>query len=160
MAISVNPPPILKLPKAFLEDREVREFIKQQNTILFQLWNRTGGVNDDVDEAKENITASSSRVSRNAGRINSLELKTFELVETSVGLTTKEFEIIDCINTGSIEIILDPEAIGEDEVLIARSGARVRIIGVVNGKTNIDLNVKGFSVHLIKQITGNGWLQI
>ena len=36
----------------------------------------------------------------------------------------------------------------------------VDIIGTVNGKTNITLNVKGYSVHLIKQITGSGWLQI
>lgn len=113
-----------------------------------------------VEDTEQSLTSTSSRVSRNAARINSLELKEFELVETSIALTTKSFEIIDCINTDPIEITLDPNALGKDEVHIARSGATVDVIGVVNGKTNIRLNVKHFSVHLIKQITGNGWLQI
>lgn len=113
-----------------------------------------------VETTEQELTSTGSRVSRNAARINSLELKEFELVETAVALTTNPFEVIDCINTGLIEVTLDPQAIGKDEVHIARSGATVDIIGVVNGKTNVRLNVKGFSIHLIKQITGTGWLQI
>ena len=50
MASQVNPPPFLRIPKAFLEDREVRAFIEQQNTIIFQLFNRTGGDNDDISD--------------------------------------------------------------------------------------------------------------
>jgi hypothetical protein len=57
MAVSVNPPPQLKIPKAFLEDREVRAFIQQQNTILFQLYNRSGGNNDAVSNL-ENFSTS------------------------------------------------------------------------------------------------------
>ena len=113
-----------------------------------------------VENTEQELTSTGSRVSRNAARINSLELKQFELVETTVALTTNPFEIIDCANTAKIDITLDPNAVGKDEVHIARSGATVDIIGMVNGKTNIRLNVKGFSVHLIKQITGSGWLQI
>lgn len=48
MTIKVNPPPFLRVPKAFLADREVRAFVEQQNTIMFQLWNRTGGEKDKV----------------------------------------------------------------------------------------------------------------
>ncbi len=113
-----------------------------------------------VENTEQELTSTGSRVSRNAARINSLELKQFELIETSIALTTSPFEIIDCTNTDKIDITLDPNAIGADEVHIARSDATVDIIGTVNGKTNIRLNVKGFSVHLIKQITGSGWLQI
>jgi hypothetical protein len=45
-SVKVNPPPFLRLPKAFIDDREVRAFIEQQNTILFQLWRKTGGNSD------------------------------------------------------------------------------------------------------------------
>lgn len=114
----------------------------------------------NIDSNEQALTSTGSRVSRNAARINSLELKAFELIETSASITTEPFQIIDCINTVKVEITLDPDAIGADEVHIARSGATVDIIGIVNGKTNIRLNIKGFSVHLIKQITGPGWLQI
>jgi hypothetical protein len=50
MAISVNPPPFLKLPPEFLKDRQTRAFIEQQNQIIFQLWNRLGGSNDAVSD--------------------------------------------------------------------------------------------------------------
>lgn len=46
----VNPPPMLRIPKAFLSDPAVRAFVEQQNTIMFQLWERTGGNNDFISE--------------------------------------------------------------------------------------------------------------
>jgi len=48
MATNVNPPPFLKIPKAFLQDREIRAFVEQQNTIMFQLWQKLGGNNDPI----------------------------------------------------------------------------------------------------------------
>ena len=160
MANSVNPPPQLKVPPELLKDKATRDYIRQVETILFQLWQRMGGDTDIIDDSQQNITSTSSRVSRNAARINSLELKQFELVETDSSLTTGPFQIIDCINTNLINITLDPQAIGEDEVHIARSDATVDLIGTVNGKVNPRLNRKNLSLHLIKKITGNGWLQI
>lgn len=61
MAIEVNPPPLLRIPRKFLEDPEIRAFIDQQNTIIFQLWNRTGGnvdfVSGSVDDVIKNTNA-------------------------------------------------------------------------------------------------------
>jgi len=48
MATNVNPPPFLKIPKAFLQDREIRAFVEQQNTIMFQLWQKLGGSSDPI----------------------------------------------------------------------------------------------------------------
>ena len=50
MANPANPPPFLKLPKAFLSDRVVRDFVEQQNTILFQLWRKLGGNSDPISD--------------------------------------------------------------------------------------------------------------
>ena len=52
MANPVNPPPFLRIPKAFLNDREVRAFVEQQNTIIFQLYQKLGGNSDPIDELK------------------------------------------------------------------------------------------------------------
>jgi hypothetical protein len=84
MAVSVNPPPQLKIPKAFLEDREVRAFIQQQNTILFQLYNRSGGNNDAVSNL-ENFSTSgfSSEVQFLQQQLNGLP----ELTIDSSGFT-------------------------------------------------------------------------
>jgi hypothetical protein len=50
MATPVNPPPFLKIPKAFLKDREVRAFIEQQNIVMFQLWRKLGGNDDPISD--------------------------------------------------------------------------------------------------------------
>jgi hypothetical protein len=48
MANPVNPPPFLKIPPEFLKDRHTRAFIEQQNTIIFQLWQKLGGNTDPI----------------------------------------------------------------------------------------------------------------
>lgn len=158
MAVNVNPPPLLRIPRAFLGDREVREFIEQQNTILFQLWNRTGGTTDDVDESKQGITSSSSRISRDAARINSLELKEFEIVSTTEDLTTEEFQIVICKNTLPIVITLDPQALENDEVHIKRRGESIDVIGSIDGFTDKTINVLNYSMHLVYD--GADWSEI
>jgi hypothetical protein len=77
MAIQVNPPPLLTIPRKFLEDREVRAFIEQQNTIIFQLWNRTGANVDFVSEGAEGVAenaaaiiVNSTNIATNADAIN------------------------------------------------------------------------------------------
>lgn len=49
MAVKVNPPPQLRMPSQFLRDNETREYVRQLETILFQLWQRTGGDSDIID---------------------------------------------------------------------------------------------------------------
>ena len=49
MSRQVNPPPQLQIPTQFRGDREAVAFFDQQRTILFQLWQRTGGTKDLVD---------------------------------------------------------------------------------------------------------------
>lgn len=158
MAINVNPPPHLKIPPTFLKDPLVTEYFRQTQTIIFQLWNRTGGDNDDISDSKENITSSSSRVSRNAARINSIELKEFELVKTTTSLTAEEFQVIICKNIVPIIVTLDPQAIENDEVHIKRRGESIEVIGLIDGLTNKKINVKNYSMHLI--FDGADWSEI
>ena len=158
MATQVNPPPFLKLPSAFLKDREITAFITQLNTVIFQLYNRTGGVVDTISNSEQNITSSSSRVSRNAARINSLELKEFEIVNTLTDLTAEEFQIIICKNTSPISITLDPQAIENDEVHIKRRGGTVNVIGSIDGFTDKVINVINYSMHLV--FDGADWSEI
>ena len=158
MAIDVNPPPQVKIPQQFLQDKATRDFFQQQQQILFQLWNRTGGSSDAIEDSQQNITSSSSRVSRNAARINSLELKEFEIIITTESLTTFQNQIIICKNTGSINITLDPEAIEGDSLNIKRAGDVVEVIGQVDGLTDLTINVPFFSLHLV--FNGTDWSQI
>ena len=158
MAIKVNPPPGLRIPQAFLNDPETREYISQLNTIIFQLYNRTGGVNDSIGDSQQSITSASSRVSRNAARINSLELKEFEIISTTTDVTAEEFQIILCKNTTPITITLDPQALENDEVHIKRRDASIEVIGLIDGFTNKTINVLNYSMHLV--FDGTDWSEV
>jgi len=158
MAVSVNPPPQRRIPKAFLKDKEVRKFFEQSLQFDFQIWNRTGGSTDIIEDTQQNVTASSSRQSRNAARINSLELKEFEIIKTTIGLTSEPNQIIICKNPVQIDVILDPNAIEDDELHVKRRGAVINLIGSIDGKTNLRLNVKLFSWHGV--FDGEDWSQI
>ena len=63
MSHQVNPPPFLKIPPEFLKDRVTRAFIEQQNTIIFQLWEKLGGNTDPVaDLTNSSSNGNSSQV--------------------------------------------------------------------------------------------------
>ena len=63
MTNPVNPPPFLRIPRAFLQDKEVRAFIEQQNIVLFQLYQKLGGNTDPIaDLENSNSNGFSSQV--------------------------------------------------------------------------------------------------
>jgi len=73
MANPVNPPPFLRLPKAFIQDREVRAFIEQQNTIIFQLYQKLGGNADPIsDIGNDGISNLSSQLQQVIKRLDGL----------------------------------------------------------------------------------------
>ena len=66
MSRQVNPPPQLQIPNQFRGDREAVAFFDQQRTILFQLWQRTGGSTDAIDTAEsEGINGFNSFMQQN-----------------------------------------------------------------------------------------------
>ena len=63
MSTQVNPPPQLKIPAEFAKDPSQFAYFRQMNTILFQLWNRTGGAVDEIaNEANSLNTNLSAQV--------------------------------------------------------------------------------------------------
>ena len=158
MSVNINPPLQLRVPSQFLNDKPTRDYFEQTNIILFQLWQRTGGTTDSIDNSQQDINSTSSRVSRNAARINSVELKEFEIINTTVGLTAEEFQIIICKNTTEINITLDPQAIENDEVHIKRRDGVVNVIGSIDGFTNKTINILNYSMHLV--FDGTDWSEI
>ena len=63
MANQVNPPPFLKIPPELLKDRVTKAYFEQQNTIIFQLWEKLGGNADPVaDLTNSSSNGNSSQV--------------------------------------------------------------------------------------------------
>jgi hypothetical protein len=111
-----------------------------------------------IEDTEQSLTSTSSRVSRNAARINSVELKEFEIINTTVDLTAEEFQIIICKNTLPITITLDPRAIENDEVHIKRRGGSITVSGSIDGFTNKTINILNYSMHLV--FDGVDWSEI
>ena len=119
--------------------------------------NQTNSSSIVIESTEQTLTSTGSRVSRNAARINSLELKEFETVTTTIDITTAEFQIIECTNTASIEVTLDTQAIKNDEVHIKRTDAAVTILGTIDGITDWILP-DNWSLHLV--FNGTEWRNI
>jgi len=154
----VNPPPQLKIPREFITDAEKFPYFRGIETILFQLWNRTGGDDDLIEEGGQVQTAVSGRVSRNAAKINALELKEFQVINTVVDLTTELNQIIICRNTTPITVTLNTQAIEGDEVHIKRRDAKITVVGSIDGFDHRVINVKNYSMHLV--FDGTDWSEI
>ena len=89
MAIRVNPPPQLRIPQAFFKDGETREYISQLNTIIFQLYNKIGGVNDPISEiGNEGVTSLSPIVQQTIKELNGLPELTIDTTGFTTDLTT------------------------------------------------------------------------
>lgn len=158
MAVPVNPPPALRIPEQFSKDQEVLNFFEQQQVILYQLFRRTGGSEDFVEDNDTSTTSLSSRVSRNSAKINSLEKQAFDVIPITADYTTGRNQIIICKNITPIEVTLDANAIEEDTLHIKRRGGTVTVIGLIDGITDLVINVPLFSLHLI--FDGQDWSQI
>jgi len=65
MAVNVNPPPMPRLPPEFLKNPELRSWAEQIQTILFQLYNRTGGSKDEIESDTARITELENQVGEN-----------------------------------------------------------------------------------------------
>jgi hypothetical protein len=104
MAIKVNPPPLLLLPRAFVSDPEVRSFIEQQNTIIFQLWNRTGGDYDEVDGSKNGVAENKESILVNSNQItvsiNDISLNASAIATNTINITINSNNI--ATNTSNI----------------------------------------------------------
>jgi hypothetical protein len=131
------------------------EFTRRANRFFEETTEVSNQTVEDVIATEQALTSTSSRVSRNAARINSIELKEFEIVNTTVGLTTEEYQIIICKNVTPIIITLDPQAVEDDEVHIKRRGEEVEVIGTIDGLTDLTINVPNYSVHLV--FDGSDW---
>ena len=158
MVVQVNPPPQVKMPDEFFSDPEKRYYFEQIRTILFQLWNRTGGGEDAVDESEQALTSTGSRVARNAAKINALEKAGFDVEIITADFTTSRNLIVICNNTSKITVTLDPNAIEEDQVHIKRKSGVVDVSGLVDGKPLTTINIKNYSMHLA--FDGIEWSQI
>ena len=154
MAVQVNPPPALKIPKAFFQDREVRAWAEQILTIVFQLRRRTGGNTDQVADNEDSIT-SLELAEAYPWPTNELLEEAESFVYPTLQAETQEFRAVstsqdytavsgDFVNAKSQAQITFPKYPDDNSVIIVRNGDGSRIRYNGNGKT-INGSLTGYS---------------
>lgn len=93
-------------------------------------------------------------------RVAALEYRVYENISISANFTTEEFQIILCKNTTSIDVTLKTDPVDGDEVSVIRTNATVKIIGPINGKDNLTLNVKGSGPKFVYDAAALTWWRI
>ena len=165
MSNKVNPPEQLRVPP--LENKNLFFFLKNLLFIVFQLWKRTGGGEDfiaslevRVEKNEQDIIKIKEDVIDLQLRVAALEYRAYENVSTTTSLTTNEFQIILCKNTSPIEITLKTDPIDGDEISVIRTNATVKVIGSINEKSNLTLNVKGSGPKFVYDADSLTWWKI
>jgi len=126
--------------------------------MLLQLWRRTGGETDAIDNTISDVTAGGARSARNAAKIHALEKFSFDVEVITTSYTTYKNQIIICDNASSIDVTLDTLAIEGDQVHIKRNNAEVVVKGTIDGLTDKTINVQYYSMHLV--FNGTDWNEI
>jgi hypothetical protein len=152
MSIPVNPPPYSRIPARFANDAELRPYFESLRTILYQLWQRTGGSSDAIEalQADEPFDAGIS----GASFINLLEefentdaisdhyrplhpaTEAVPVVSVSSAYTTTGSAVI--IATAALTITLNASPDDQEEVAIQRAttAGPVVVSGTINGDTS------------------------
>ena len=170
MATSVNPPPQLKMPKAFLADPEVREYERQRDIILFQLYTRTGGAEDSVtniDIAESYPWPTNQLLEESIDEIGvdypAIDNSSDELKIRAVTVNNNYTALDgDFINAKANAQITFPQYPIENSVIIVRNGdgSTIKLIGNgknMNGESTGVLTRKGTSIEFYYFIESDEW---
>jgi hypothetical protein len=146
MAINVNPPPQIKVPKQFAGDREVSAWIINNQRTLTQLWLRSGGATD----SNESLQAQIDELFVLIGGLGDLVETT-----TSTNYTTVSNNLVRVTGSCSITLNLSPE-VGEVSLIQPQGNYLVTVIGHINGGSSVTMS-NAFDLMEVKYTAG-GWV--
>ena len=115
---------------------------------------------DEIDDLEIRVIQNEEDIADLQLRVAALEYRVYENVSTTTSLTTNEFQIILCKNTSPIEITLKTDPIDGDEISVIRTNATVKVLGTINNKTNLTLNVKGSGPKFVYDAAALTWWRI
>jgi hypothetical protein len=151
MAVSINPPPQLRIPKQFFDNSEIRSYFEQKDTIIFQMWQRMGGNTDLIDDNKNLIKGFSWPIGN--------AKKDFRAVTITDDYTMLSFDFVNVTGGKTITFPKYPE---ENDVIIIRkaNGVTVELDGngrTMNGETTGQMHNNGTAIEFYYFISTDEW---
>lgn len=111
MAIKVNPPPALRIPQKINQDPDLRAYFEQVGTILFQLWTRTGGGNDDVADSGLDAGVADNKGTQALNLLNQYIQETGVDLATTEARATQALQALEGINQALNVLALAPPVV-------------------------------------------------
>lgn len=142
MSVKVNPPPQLKIPGIFLSDPDVRAFFERQRTILFQLWQRTGGNFDSVSSKQIVVITSNDLILDTFGSLIVVEADTAAVSVTLPQITSET--VGETVDIAIIDATFDT-------TVFASAG------DTVFGDTSVIMNQQYMSIQYTS-VSENAWI--
>jgi len=128
MSTLVNPPPQLRIPDKFFNDPDIRSYFERQNTILFQLWQRTGGSFDAV-AGKQIVTLANNDLILDSDAYGSLIVvdasdNTVQITLPAISADTSgesvDIAVIDATNDVTVATAGSETVLGDTSVLLTQ----------------------------------------
>lgn len=156
MAIDVNPPPQVNIPRKILEDPELRDYYIYRDEILFKLWLRTGGGNDLISETSE--TVNNINIDSAVSLFSTVTPNTdFYSSVKSGSYTAVNRDFVEARNKAIIT--LDPNAEANTQIMVANGdGSRITVMGNIKFTsldTSMIINNMGTNIHFHKFVDEN-----
>jgi hypothetical protein len=152
---AANPPPQLRRPKAGASPKEWDTYLRQLEWIIFQLWNRTGGGDDTVDDTV-NSQVDTDGLFGLFSRVSDLEFR--NVVSVTSDYTTIGADIVICNDAVTVSLNDEPE--DQELVTIKRAAGKVKISGngkLVDGSAQVNVILKYTSLDIIYTVDTDTW---
>jgi hypothetical protein len=137
------------LPRAFVSDPEVRSFIEQQNTIIFQLWNRTGGDYDEVDGSKNGVAENKESILVNSNQItvsiNNIALNASAISSNTSNITTNSNNI--ATNTSNITTNTNNITTNTNNITTNSNNIATNTSNITTNSNNIAINTNNIATN-------------
>jgi len=155
---NVNPPPQPPIPAKFRDDPSVLDYLQQIQFIIFQLWERTGGGDDDISDFLDGLNQfdSLNYLSEINGRPE------FNYVSTSSNYTALDYDF--AIASDELTVTLPSEPVDQSRVKVKTTvTSSVTIDGNgknVDGDSNVVIVQDYVLIDMIYTVETDEWLII
>lgn len=139
-----------------LDELTVR--VEENEEDIASLTIRVGKNEEDIETLTIRVTQNEQDILSLFSKVEALEYRVYEIVNTTVSVTASEYQTIICKNTNDINVTLKTDPVIGDEINIKRSGGVVNVIGQIDGLTDMVLNVPRYSMKLV--FNGTDWSEI